>query len=136
VECAAIARALEVAAERAKRRRLGRVRIFTDAQVAISRMSHDEPGPGQTYALHVRKAIAALREREAAIEVEICWCPAHKGIPSNEIADGWAKQAPSEPDGHGVEWLKTRRQIRTSVHAANLPGPPEAQGRRKRSEVH
>jgi len=95
VECAAIARALEVAAERAKRRRLGR----------------DEPGTGQTYALHARKAIAALREREAAIEVEICWCLAHKGIPSNEIADGWAKQAPSEPDGHGVEWLKTRRQI-------------------------
>jgi len=43
-ECAAIARALEVAAERAKRRRLGRVRIFTDAQAAITRMTHDEPG--------------------------------------------------------------------------------------------
>ena len=29
----------------------------------------------------------------------------HKGIPRNEIADGWAKQAASEPDDHGVEWL-------------------------------
>ena len=47
VEFAAIARALAVAAERAKRRKLGRVRIFTDAQ-AITRMTHDEPGPGQT----------------------------------------------------------------------------------------
>jgi len=37
-ECAAIARALAVAAERAKRRKLGRVRIFTDAQAAITRM--------------------------------------------------------------------------------------------------
>ena len=104
-ECAAIERALEVAAERAKRRRLGRMRIFTDAQAAITRMTHDEPGPGQTYALQARKAIAALREREAAIEIEIRWCPAHKGIPGNEIADGWAKQAASEPDDHGIEWL-------------------------------
>ena len=60
-ECAAIARALAVAAERAKRCKLGRVRIFTDAQAAIARMTHDEPGPGQTYALQARQAIATLR---------------------------------------------------------------------------
>jgi len=35
-ECAAIARVLAVAAERAKRRKLSRVRIFTDAQAAIA----------------------------------------------------------------------------------------------------
>jgi len=46
-ECAVIARALDVAADRAKRCKLGRVRIFTDAQAAIKRMTHDEPGPGQ-----------------------------------------------------------------------------------------
>jgi len=45
-ECAAIARALAVAAKQAKRHKLGRVRIFTDAQAAIARMTHDEPGPG------------------------------------------------------------------------------------------
>jgi len=60
VECAAIARALAEAAERAKRRKLGRVHIFTNAQAAITRMTHDEPGPGQTYALQARMAIAAL----------------------------------------------------------------------------
>jgi len=62
-ECAAIAHALAEAAERAKRRKLGRVRIFTDAQAAIARMTHDEPGPGQTYALQARQAIAALRRQ-------------------------------------------------------------------------
>jgi len=42
-ECAAIiARALDVAADRAKRRKLGRV---PDAQATIKRMTHDEPGP-------------------------------------------------------------------------------------------
>jgi len=65
---AAIARALEVAAERAKRQRLGRVQSCTDAQAAITRMTHDEPGPGQTYVLQARKAIAALRERSAGAQ--------------------------------------------------------------------
>jgi len=37
--------------------------------------------------------------------VEIRWCPAHKGIEGDEIAEGWAKQAADEPDEHGVEWL-------------------------------
>ena len=44
-ECAAIARALAVAVGRAKRHKLGSVRIVTDAQAAITRMTHDEPGP-------------------------------------------------------------------------------------------
>jgi len=66
-ECAAIARALAVAAGRAKRRKLGRVRIFTDAQAAITRMTHDEPGPGQTYAIQARQAIAILRKQEHAV---------------------------------------------------------------------
>ena len=104
-ECAAIARALAVAAERAKGHKLGTVRIFTDAQAAITRMTHDEPGPGQTYALQASQAIAALRRQEPAVEIEIRWCPAHKGVPGNEAADGWAKLAASEPDDHGVEWL-------------------------------
>jgi len=56
-ECAAIARALAVAAE--PRRKLGRVRISTDSQAAITRMMHDEPGPGQTYALQARKPCAS-----------------------------------------------------------------------------
>jgi len=58
-ECA---RALAVAAGQAKRNKLGRVRIFTDAQAAITRMTHDEPGPGQTYAIQARQAIAILRK--------------------------------------------------------------------------
>jgi len=43
-------------------------------------------------------------------------------IPGNEIADGLAKQAAREPDGHGAGWLK---------YLPGPPGPPEAQGVRK-----
>ena len=45
-ECTAIARALAEAAKKAKRRKLGRDRSFTDAQAAITRMTHDELGLG------------------------------------------------------------------------------------------
>ena len=50
--------------------------------------------------------------------IEIRWCPAHKRIPGNEVADGWAKQAASEPDDHGVEWL-------TLANGDRLPSRPE-----------
>ena len=60
------------------------------------------PGPGQIYAFQARKAIAALHEREPSVEIVIRMCPAHKGIPGNEVA---AKKAASEPGDHGVEWL-------------------------------
>ena len=72
-------------------------------------------------ALQARKAIAALREREPSVEIEIRWCPAHKGIPGNEVADGWAKRAASEPDDHGVEWLAHADKYgRRSMPAASL----------------
>jgi len=64
-------------------------------------MTPDELGPGQIYALPTRMAMAALNWRAPSVEIEICWCPAHKGIPGNEVADGLAKQAASEPDDHG-----------------------------------
>jgi len=53
--------------------------------------------------VQARQAIAALRRQEPAVEIEIRWCPAHRRIPGNKVADGWAKLAASEPDDHGVE---------------------------------
>jgi len=57
-ECAALARALELASRRQTMPE--RVTIFTDAQAAIRRMASEEPGPDQQYALQPRKHIAAL----------------------------------------------------------------------------
>ena len=68
-------------------------------------MTHGESGPGQTYAIQARQAIAALRRQEPAVEIEIRWYLALKGIPGDEVADEWAKLAASEPGDHGVEWL-------------------------------
>ena len=76
-ECAAIARALQVAATRSHV--IGAVTIFRDAQAAIWRMTSDELGLGQIYALKARKHIAALRAKEPGVKFEIRWCPSHQG---------------------------------------------------------
>ena len=102
-ECAAIARALRIAAT--KNRALGTATIYTDAQAAIWRITSDDPGPGQKYAIEARKHNTALRAREPGIRTEIRWCPSHHGTECNEIADEWAKQSADEPDAYGVEWL-------------------------------
>ena len=89
----AIARALETAALRAKHHKLGAVTVFADSQAATTRMASDEPEPGLMYAIAARKHLSTQRRLEPGSKVEICWCPAHKGIEENEIAGGWAKQA-------------------------------------------
>ena len=60
-------------------------------------MASDDPGPGQKYTIMARKQIAALRAKELGVCTEIRWCPSHKGIEGNGIADEWAKQAADEP---------------------------------------
>jgi ribonuclease HI len=102
-ECAALARALESASRRNTIPE--RVTISTDAQAAIRRMASDEPGPGEQYAIQVRKHIAVQRRARPGITIEIRWCPAHKGVAGNEKADEWAAIAAEEPDTRGVKWL-------------------------------
>ena len=90
-------------------------------------MAHDEPGPGQTYGIQARQAIAILRRQEPAVEIEINWCPAHKGIPGNEVADKWAKLAASEPDDHGSRVADAGRRD-PGVATSDIPGTPTTQG--------
>jgi len=82
---------------------IGAVTIFSDAQAAIVRMTSDDPGPGQKYALEARRHITTLEAKDLNIQIEIRWCPSHQGIEGNEIADEWAKLAADEPDTHRVE---------------------------------
>ena len=103
-ECAALARALELAARR--RAAPEAVTIYTDAQAAMRRIVAEEPGPGQKYAVLARKWVAALKQTRPEVRIEIRWCPAHEGVEGNEKADEWAKQAAEEPDARGVEWLR------------------------------
>jgi ribonuclease HI len=77
-ECAALAHALELAAQRSTTPE--RVTIFSDAQAAIRRIASDEPSPGQQYALQARKHITTLRRARKGIAIEIRWCPTHKGV--------------------------------------------------------
>jgi hypothetical protein len=67
-ECAVLARALETATRR--QTTLERVTIFTDAQATVKRMSSEEPGPGQLYAIQARKHIAMLRRARGVLPNE------------------------------------------------------------------
>jgi len=102
-ECAALERALEVAARR--RHPPERVTIFSDAQAALARIASDEPGPGQQYALKARKWVAQLRKTRPGSRIELRWCPAHEGVEGDGKAGKEAKLAAEEPEGRGVEWL-------------------------------
>jgi len=103
-ECAALAGAIQAASP--WNTNPEGVSIFSDAQAAIRKTASDEPDPGQHYALQARRHIAALRKAWPCITIEIRWCPAHKAIAGNEMADKWAKIAAEEPDTHGVKWLE------------------------------
>jgi hypothetical protein len=61
-----------------------RVPVFTDAQAAIQRITSEEPGPGQKYAIQARKWSADLRRRKPEAVVEIRWCLAYQGVTGND----------------------------------------------------
>ena len=116
-ECAALARALELASQRNAAPE--RVTIFLDAQAAIRRIASDEPGPGQQYALQTRKHIATLHLSRPGIVIEVQWCPAHKGVAGNEKADECAKVAAEKSGTRGVEWPNF--PVQREVRGASMP---------------
>jgi ribonuclease HI len=67
------------------------VTLFVDNQAAIQ--SIHSPG-GQSGQLILRQIIHFIRVlQKRGISIEICWIPAHTGVPGNEKADIIAKQA-------------------------------------------
>jgi ribonuclease HI len=67
------------------------VTLFVDNQAAIQSVHNPGGQSGQLILRQIIHFISILQKR--GVSIEICWIPAHTGIPGNEKADIIAKQA-------------------------------------------
>ena len=67
------------------------VTLFVDNQAAIQSVHSPGGQSGQLILGQIIHFISILQKR--GVSIEICWIPAHTGVPGNEKADTIAKQA-------------------------------------------
>jgi hypothetical protein len=70
--------------------------VFSNAQTAVRRMSHVEPGPGQQLARWINQWAQDCLTHSIATEIH--WVTAHSGIPESAEAD---RQVNITLDGSG-----------------------------------
>ena len=63
---------------------------FTDSTAAMTRVTGDGPGPGQSTAIRIIDLAQRLVDRGNSITIK--WTPAHRGVEGNERADQKAKE--------------------------------------------
>ena len=68
--------------------------IFSDAQAAISRVTHNQIGPGQMLAIEAISTATSILARGNTLSLR--WTPSHEGIKGNEQADKGAKSGAEE----------------------------------------
>ena len=91
-EVFAIGRALRILNERDERDQ--RYTVFSDSQAALSRVQHDQTGPGQVLAIEAITYVRDLTDRGNTVALR--WTPSHEGIEGNELADRMARRAAEE----------------------------------------
>jgi ribonuclease HI len=70
------------------------VRIFTDNQAAVHRVSSLQPGPRQDIAMAIASIADHLHKRNNSLRIH--WVPGHANVPGNERADQLAKAATTQ----------------------------------------
>lgn len=93
--------------------------VFLDNAAAIRRLTHLQPGPGQTHAIRLHRLAGCLQNHR--IRLHVHWSPGHTRIPGNETADRLAKAGsllPSSPPHDLVTYAYLRRQMREQALVA------------------
>jgi ribonuclease HI len=87
--------------------------IFVDNQGVIQRTKNpDTPKPGQWLFLQVNAAISAL---PGGLKVSFVWCPGHRDILGNELADQLAKEALESPSTQTLEAKSNCKKVHRMV---------------------
>ena len=104
-----------------KKKRLARVKIFSDSQSAVGLLTLGwTPSSYKGTIDQIKNQIDSLKRK--GIEIEIAWTPGHADIAGNEIADKLAKEAAKEAEStdENKDRMVTTQDIKTAAKTSCL----------------
>ncbi|KAA1093172.1 hypothetical protein PGT21_050047 [Puccinia graminis f. sp. tritici] len=100
--------------------------IFVDNQGVIKRtVGPAVPGPGQLLFEMIDTALSALPSH---LEISFVWCPGHRDILGNELADKLAKEALESPSTQKLSIKGNFKKVHRQATASLSPKTPTSSG--------
>ncbi|PLW19629.1 hypothetical protein PCASD_18192 [Puccinia coronata f. sp. avenae] len=111
-EAAGVLAGIGLANSLSSRTDVRRVLLLVDNQGVIRRVNEPTaPKPGQALFADIDRALAVLPER---LRVTFAWCPGHRDILGNEMADQLAKEALESPSAQHLDVLSNYKHCQKS----------------------
>ena len=97
-----ISQALKIALKETTPKKVGRITVYSDAQMAIKQLQEAKSNAGQALRIQIYKQARQLRAYGG--EVIVRWIPGHSGVEGNERADKAAKEASADSRAQVARW--------------------------------